>query len=129
MRGPNNPPKRLFYLTYNGEWEPVTLPPLISRMSSSDLEQIREQPLVCNIPCHSQTVEHTVALVTQATKRRRTEENQLMSVLQVSSARKECQGTVTHKRLSQSEDQQTTPKSSRKVQRFENTEFNKVLYK
>ena len=80
---------------------------------------------MCDIPCNSQTVEHTVALVSKATQRRRTEETQLMNVLQVSSAR----GKVTHKRFAEVQSGLTEPASKRKAQRFEDTEFNTVLYK
>ena len=100
VRGPNSPPKTLMYKTCNGDWEPVTIPPLIHDLTVSELDAIQEKPLECKIPCHSQTVEHSVALVSQAAKRRRTTETQLMNVLQVSSARKKFKGRVTHKRFS-----------------------------
>ena len=129
MKGPDNPPKKLLFQTHNNEWEPVTIPPIILGLTSGDLEAIRENPLKCDIPCHSQTVEHTVALVSQATQRRRTEDTQLMSVLQVSSARKDFKGRVTHKRFSENPLSAIGNATARKVQRFENTAFNRVLYK
>ena len=76
----------------------MTNPPLISNLSAEEISRIADEPLKCEIPCHSQTVEHTVALVTKATQGRRTEDNQLMSVFQIAQARKDYKGTVTHKR-------------------------------
>ena len=127
MKGIDNPPKMLVFEAYNGDWEPVTIPPLIADMTTSQLEKFREEPFQCSIPCHSQSVEHTVALVSQATRHRRTEENQLMSVLQTHSARKEFSGSVTHKRFAASP--LTVGKDTRKIKRFQDTPFNKVLYK
>ena len=102
VKGIDNPPKRLVFETYKGDWEPVTKPPLIEEITTQQLEAFREQPLQCDIPCHSRSVEHIVALVSQATKHRRTVDNQLMSVLQTHAARKEYSGRVTHKRYSAS---------------------------
>ena len=126
MKGPDDPPKMLLFEAFNGEWIPVTNPPLIAGMSDSELEKILDTPLTCDIHCHSQSVEHTVALVSHTTKHRRTEDNQLMSVLQVASARKDLSGRVTHKRFIDSP--KSAHESARKVQRFEDTPFNKVLY-
>ena len=89
------PPKR----TKLGSWEPITVPPVIRQLSSADLIDVINTPLSCNIPCHTQSVEHTVALVTGATKRCRSEDTQLANMLQTAAARKNLSGRVTHKRF------------------------------
>ena len=118
-------PRKILFQTYDNEWEPVTCPPLISKMSLAELEEIRETPLLCKIPCHSQSVEHTVALVSHAVQRRRTEETQLISVLQIGAARKEFSGRVTHTRYRDDSDTDSTPKSKK----FKDTPFNRELFK
>ena len=99
VKGPGDPPERLMYLTYNGEWEPVSVPPVIENLTPHQLDQFLKEPFKCPIPCHSQTVEHAVALTSQVTKNRRTEETQLRSMLQVAAARRDFTGKVTHKRF------------------------------
>ena len=130
MKGPDNPPKKLVYQTYNNEWEPVTIPPLIRDMTITELERFHDKPMEIKIPCHSQTVEHTVALVSQATQRRRTEDTQLMNVLQVSSARKNFKGKVTHRRFAETENSENAQLPLKKSKlRTEDSDFNRVLYK
>ncbi len=91
------PPKTLKYLTRENDWEPVTIPPLLQSLTAGELESIRQVPFSCTIPCHTQTVEHAVATVSKCAKRRRTEDTQLMSVLQTVAARQELSKRVTHK--------------------------------
>ncbi|XP_063690962.1 uncharacterized protein LOC134823433 [Bolinopsis microptera] len=93
------PPKRLMFKTKLGSWEPITAPPLIRQLSSVELDDIINTPLSCSIPCHTQSVEHTVALVTGSTKRYRSEDTQLANMLQTAAARKNLSGRVTHKRF------------------------------
>ena len=81
------PPKRLMIKTKLGSWEPITVPPVIRQLSSADLDDVINTPLSFNIPCHTQSVEHTVALVTGATKRYRSEDTQLANMLQTAAAR------------------------------------------
>ena len=96
---PVKPPKRLIFRTKNGTAEPVTVPPLVADLSAADLQEIRSTPYECLIPCHTQSVEHTVALVTKSTKQYRTEKTQLAAMLQTAEARKTFSGRVTHKRF------------------------------
>ncbi|XP_063687725.1 uncharacterized protein LOC134820989 [Bolinopsis microptera] len=42
-------PMKIFFQTYDNEWERVTCPPLLSVMSSAELEKIREAPLGPNL--------------------------------------------------------------------------------
>ena len=76
--------------------ELITAPPLIRQLSSVELDDVINTPLSCNIPCHNQSVEHTVALVTGATKKYRSEDTQLVKMLQTAAARKDLSGRVTH---------------------------------
>ena len=101
---PLRPPKRLMFLTKLDTYEPVTVPPLVEDLSPEDLERIKQHPFQCNIPCHSQAVEHTVALVTKSTKQYRTEKTQLAAVLSTAAARKEFKGKISHKRFKLAKD-------------------------
>ena len=87
------------YLTSNGEWEPVAVPPLLENLTPIQIDQFLVEPFKCEIPCHSQSVEHAVALTSLVTKNRRTEETQLRSMLQVAAARRDFKGKVSHKRF------------------------------
>ena len=80
--------------------ELITALPLIRQLISSvELDDVINTPLSFNIPCHTQSVEHTVALVTGATKRYRSEDTQLANMLQTAAARNNLSGRVTHKRF------------------------------
>ena len=61
-----------------------------------DAPLVIENPLVSTFPCHSQTVEHGVALTSACVKRRRKEENQVMSTLQTAQARRVQPGRTTY---------------------------------
>lgn len=67
----------------------VTLPPILAVMTQQEVNSIVEAPLEVNYPCHSQTVEHGVALVSKVCKRFRTESTQNEAVLVTQTARKE----------------------------------------
>ena len=129
QKGRGCEPKKIVFQTANGSWEPVACPPLIARLSTEDLKKIIEEPFVCDIPCHSQSVEHTVALVSQVTKNQRTEDNQVMSILQIASARKQFSGRVTHKRFRADLEETDRVVENSKLPKLKDTPFNRVLFK
>ena len=105
IEGPCNPPKKPYFPVFvlNGKGdiplEPVTLPPIIMKMSREQIDSIVDTPLEIQFPCHSQTVEHGVATTTQCVKRMRTENTQLACVLQTVDARASIPNKVTLKRF------------------------------
>ena len=70
--------------------------PLTANITDHELLAIIDNPLVSTFPCHSQTVEHGVALTSACVKRRRKEENQVMSTLQTAQARRVQPGRTTY---------------------------------
>ena len=78
------------------EWVRVTESPLTANLSDDELYQILDSPLKCDYPCHSQSVEHGVALTSQCVKRRRTEQNQLVAIYQAAHSRKTNPRVVTY---------------------------------
>jgi len=68
-------------------------------LTDAQLYQLVDDPTSLEIfaPCHSQSVEHGVAITSLAVTRWRTRENQLGAALQIEHARKVTPGEVTHK--------------------------------
>jgi hypothetical protein len=77
----------------------LTEPPATVHLSDAELYQLVDDPTRLDIfaPCHSQSVEHGVAVTSLAVKRFRTRVNQLGASLQIEHARKVTPGEVTHK--------------------------------
>ena len=71
----------------------LTEPPLTLHLTDDELAAFRETPLLSNYPCHTQSVEHGVALTSKAVKRRRKEDSQLVAILQTSHSRTSNPGT------------------------------------
>ena len=90
-----------FTLNFKGKrrWELLTEPPATMDLAEAQLDMIVEDPTSMDIwaPCHSQSVEHGVAITSQVVTRWRTPETQLGAALQVHHARKATPGEVTHK--------------------------------
>ena len=95
--------------------EKVRLPPLFKQMTKEEINSIKDKPLVVSYPCHSQTVEHAVALTTKGSKQFRKPESQLGAVLSTVEARaSQSFKRVTHKRGFNDISDKITP---RKLQR------------
>ncbi len=105
LKGPYNPPKEpifpAYILNYKGpqQWDLVTEPPIMEHMSTSEIDDLVDSALTSEFECHTQTVEHGVALTAQSVKRRRTEKTQLMNALSTAAAREQLSEKVTHKRF------------------------------
>lgn len=78
------------------EWIRAEEPPLTLHLTDEEIDEFLISPLVCDFPCHSQSVEHGVALTTRCVKRRRTEKTQLMAIYQTQEARRLIPGRITY---------------------------------
>lgn len=79
------------------KWVKMTIPPLIRSMTPEEIQSLKTKPLEVDYPCHSQTVEHGVALSSKMAERYVRRDHQLQAVLQASDARKLQPGQVTHR--------------------------------
>ena len=78
------------------DWVRAEESPLTQHMSDEELDGLKDTRLVSDFPCHSQSVEHGVALTTRCVKRRRTERTQLMAIYQTQEARRRNPGRITY---------------------------------
>ena len=77
-------------------WVKMTLPPLIKQMTPEEIHSVKTMPLEVTYPCHSQSVEHGVALSSKIAERFIKRDSQLQATLQVFDARKRQPEQVTH---------------------------------
>ena len=56
------------YQSANGDWELITMPPLLRDMSFSEVKGFVSKPYKTEYPCHTQMVEMNVKLTTFVTK-------------------------------------------------------------
>lgn len=78
----------------------ITEPPLLSSFSLRELEQLvacEFDPKIKNIPCHTQAVERTVKMVTEASKRFSSTERRDGSIRATKKAREACPSQLIKK--------------------------------
>ena len=79
-------------------WRQLTEPPLTKRLTMDEVRHFIDTPFTSGYPCHTQAVEHGVAAVSRAVKRRRTERTQLIQLRQSEAAIRANPGPITSRK-------------------------------
>jgi hypothetical protein len=109
--------KRLSFKTELHGWQLVTEPPVTV---GTNLELWRDEPLVFNYPCHSQTIELAVQTTSKSVKDSTDYERQLGKAFATVDSRQRLSGKVTRKRnFSCVSASPSTPRSAKRRDSFE----------